>query len=141
MWVRPEDVKSPKERLRDVRVIHSGEPGEPSLARGTWDDVPNELLLRWNGTDQNSLGFPSAFGYPTWYVLPENLVELIQGLDQDEIRIGDKVRVKGLTLVMVVSSIIPDTPSGPLITCHWEDGVKSKKLKSENFQVSALEKA
>lgn len=79
-WTQPEDVKSPKDRLGEFTVLHRGEAGEASLSRGIWDGVEGELLLRWNGTDENPNGHPSSHGHPTWQVLPQNIVELIQNL-------------------------------------------------------------
>lgn len=66
----PEDVKSPRDRLQDMAVVHS--TADWSLATGVWDAHP-ALLIRWNGDEKRPLGNPVSTGHPTWFVLPEEL--------------------------------------------------------------------
>jgi len=77
MIVEPDEALSPKDRLSNLQVVHNGGPGEASIARGTWDGVPSEILIRWNGTEEKPLGYPSNRGYATWHVLPRDLLDLI----------------------------------------------------------------
>jgi|ERR1700730_17538950 len=76
MAIDPRTVTSPKERLKDHRVIHEA-PDQSiaipwSLAIGIFDGR-RALLVRWDG--DSPLGNPVSSGYPTWFVLPNDLHE------------------------------------------------------------------
>lgn len=72
--VPPNLVFSPRSRLKPgtLRVIHSFAGW--SLAIGVWD-TNKALLIRWDGDPDRPLGNPVSRGYPTWFVLPEELHE------------------------------------------------------------------
>jgi hypothetical protein len=68
-YLRPEEVLSPKSRVRSiVEVIH--DPGEDrmSVARILWDDE-EVIATRWNGNAKQPLGNPVSRGHATWFVV------------------------------------------------------------------------
>ena len=68
-YVRPEEVVSPKSRVRSViEVIH--DPGENgmSVARIVWDEK-EVIATRWNGNSEQPLGNPVSRGHATWFVV------------------------------------------------------------------------
>lgn len=76
MAVRPQDVKSPKDHwtLFDVLV----ETEDWSLAVGEWDGQ-RRLAARWNGDDERPKGNPVSHGMPTWFMLPNEFIDLLLG--------------------------------------------------------------
>jgi hypothetical protein len=84
-YYKPETVRAPRGRISKVDVIYDGGENKWSLARLIWDGEP-QVAVRWNGGRQNeippsavpSVGTPSSRGYPTWFLLPEELGELIE---------------------------------------------------------------
>ncbi len=78
MVVRPQDVKSPKERwvLIDVLI----EQPDWSLAVGEWDGE-RCLAARWNGDIERPKGNPVSRGMPTWFVLPREVTEILLAAD------------------------------------------------------------
>ena len=91
------DVISPKRHLRNVVPIPLPPNMDFALAKVTWDGV-DRIAIRWNVT-QNELknpdklngkvkciGEPNSRGYPTWFVLPDEFLELlIRGSELSEI--------------------------------------------------------
>lgn len=69
-YVKPADVHAPKRFWTLIHVIFDGGPGGSSLAIGRWKNNP-VLAMRWNGSDDNSLGNPQSRGLPTWFIVPE----------------------------------------------------------------------
>ena len=82
-YEKPEDVTSPKKRWRLKRVVHPGTEATWSAAEGWWDDRV-VLALRWNGDDDTPKGNPVSRGFPTWFIVPDELEgavrEAISGL-------------------------------------------------------------
>jgi hypothetical protein len=74
MAVRPQDVKSPKEHWTLIDVLV--ETADWSLALGEWDG-DRRLAVRWNGDDERPKGNPVSHGIPTWFVLPDEFVDLL----------------------------------------------------------------
>lgn len=76
--IPPHTVLSPKTRLKPgtLTVIHIAQWW--SLATGIWDKH-RSLLIRWNGEPGRPLGNPVSHGYPTWFVLPEDLHTAVLG--------------------------------------------------------------
>ena len=72
MYIKPQDVRSPKEHwaLIDVAV----ETPEWSVAIGEWN-ARRCLATRWNGDDLRPKGNPVSHGVPTWFVLPDEFIE------------------------------------------------------------------
>jgi hypothetical protein len=69
-YVHPEEVLSPKNRVRILEVIH--DPGEDrmSVARILWDGE-EVIATRWNGNPEQPLGNPVSRGHATWFVVDE----------------------------------------------------------------------
>ena len=72
MAVKPQDVKSPKDRWTLIDVVL--ETPRWSLAVGEWDGE-RRLAARWNGDDDRPKGNPVSHGVPTWFLLPGELAD------------------------------------------------------------------
>jgi hypothetical protein len=74
-YIKPEEVLSPKNRVRGVvEVIHDPGEGGMSVARLLWRDERSEseelvIATRWNGSAQQPLGNPVSRGHATWFVV------------------------------------------------------------------------
>lgn len=77
-YIKADMVLSPKAKWKLEKVFYDAGPGKIAIASGQWegDDV---LAIRWNGTDDQGkrLGVPNTFGYPTWFILPDELKSII----------------------------------------------------------------
>ncbi len=73
-YVDPASVTSPQDKVSDVEVIHDGGEHSWSAARLKWEDNP-VVGLRWNGSydSETTKGMPQSRGYPTWFIVPEEL--------------------------------------------------------------------
>jgi len=63
-----------------LEVIYDGKEHGWSLARMNWEGEPI-IGMRWNGGSESgipSIGNPQSRGKPTWFVLPEEVGELIE---------------------------------------------------------------
>lgn len=79
----PEEVTTPKLHWSLIKVLYKGPPDDYSLAIGKWDQKP-VLAVRWNACEWRPLGNPQSRGLPTWFVLPERLVDpILQTLDAE----------------------------------------------------------
>jgi hypothetical protein len=78
MSVKPKDVRSPKEHWTLIDVVL--ERQDWSLALGEWDGG-RCLAARWNGDDDRPKGNPVSHGMPTWFVLPNELVDPLLAAD------------------------------------------------------------
>jgi hypothetical protein len=69
-YIHPEEVISPRNRVRAVRVLH--DPGENgmSVARILWDGE-DVVAVRWNGNSVRPLGNPVSRRQPTWFVISD----------------------------------------------------------------------
>ena len=79
-YIDPITVLTPKGKIRDLHIIHDGGENSWSLARMKWDSTPT-IAMRWNGGSANgkhSIGNPHSRGYPTWFVLPEEIGSAIE---------------------------------------------------------------
>ena len=77
MYIHPEEVTSPKNRLGGfLELIHDEGEGRWCVARVIWDDEPR-VVARWNGDDTNPIGNPQSRGKATWFVVPEELEDPI----------------------------------------------------------------
>ena len=82
-YVKPRDVSSPKNRWKLDRVLYNGGEAFWSAAEGQWKDGEtwNEALaIRWNGRTGKKLGQPQSSGYPTWFIVPDELVGVIRAV-------------------------------------------------------------
>lgn len=73
----PETVLSPKGIVKNVRVLLNTGPEGWSLARLQWEG--KEVVgLRWNGDTNSPLGNPQSRGIPTWFVLPDEIAQVVE---------------------------------------------------------------
>lgn len=82
--IDPNTVHSPRDRWTLIDVLtQQGGPNSNwwALALGRWDGVPC-LATRWNGDEENdeSKGNPISRGYPTWFILPDEMAEAMKAL-------------------------------------------------------------
>lgn len=79
-YIDPKTVITPKARIRDVRVVFDlGVQNEESwsVAELTWDESQT-IGIRWNGDPRGKRkGTPVAHGYPTWFIVPEELRDVV----------------------------------------------------------------
>ena len=69
--IAPETVEYGKVIIK--RIIYKEK--NYSIAELSIDNT-DKYGIRWNGAeDENSLGTPTAFGKPTWFILPNNVVD------------------------------------------------------------------
>ena len=120
--VEPQLAVSPRNRWELLEVIHTGEGGHWSIARGNWKNREDEwernvLAIRWNGAE-GERGFPGTGAHALWFILPAELYDSIrssirdlQGLNPPELSPGDWVRVGKLDCV-VAQIYSPDNPLG-----------------------------
>lgn len=80
--IDPQKVISPKTRLSgpiDVVYPRERDAQAPySVARFTWDKRP-AVGIRWNGDGESEgdVGNPQSRGLPTWFILPEEIADLV----------------------------------------------------------------
>lgn len=76
-YIDPETVRSPVKSWELDRVLINRGDGSWSLARGRWDGS-DVYAIRWNGSNQDTgIGNPQSHGYPTWFVLPDEIAEMV----------------------------------------------------------------
>lgn len=77
-YVDPASVISPKHKVSNVEVIHDGGEHSWSAAKLTWENNP-VVGLRWNGSydSETTKGMPQSRGYPTWFIVPEELQKYV----------------------------------------------------------------
>jgi len=73
----PANVVSPREKLRNLRIIHTNPDEAWSVAEFEWfheDDGEwrPRVGVRWDGA-RGELGNPQSSGHPTWFLLPERI--------------------------------------------------------------------
>jgi hypothetical protein len=90
----PKDAIYPQTRIKNVIVLHDGTKpphNEFSIAKLILHNGDIVFGIRWDrnswnaGSDEN--GYPSSRGYPTWFILPPNMKEVLSvlnGIDFDE---------------------------------------------------------
>ncbi|MDE0405895.1 MAG: hypothetical protein OXI53_11375 [Nitrospira sp.] len=82
-YVKPDKVISPKKRWKLDRVLYDGGEAQWSAAEGQWKDDETwnwALAIRWNGRTGKKLGQPQSSGYPTWLIVPDKLVGVVQAV-------------------------------------------------------------
>lgn len=73
--MRPEEVLSPRDRIRGLRVTYTNRDEGWSVAEMEWCHRDTGLWrwrvgMRWDGAE-GELGNPQSSGYPTWFLVPE----------------------------------------------------------------------
>lgn len=82
-YTLPVDVYKPIENISEVEVMYDGGANSVSIAKIIWDGKET-FGIRWNknsnekdfptflGWKRTSIGMPSVFGNPVWFILPVN---------------------------------------------------------------------
>ncbi len=79
--MQPEKVKPAKFHVHTV--IYNN--GDFSVAYGKWGNSDTRLAMRWNGDDEDEIGYPSQGGNPLWFQLPSDSIwtsEILQAIDR-----------------------------------------------------------
>ena len=79
-YVEPATVWAPKASIRSVEVLYNSTPGGPggwSVARVNWEGAEDRIGIRWNGGDGPGIGNPQSRGNATWFILPDELRDVI----------------------------------------------------------------
>lgn len=82
---KPENVVSPKDAIKDVKVIFDGGEGFVSVAKIQWKDE-EKIGLRWNvamrewddhdkKNGKECLGMPTSTGHPVWFIVPDDFLD------------------------------------------------------------------
>ena len=78
-YIKPNTVNSPQDRWKLDHVLYPGNEGTWAAAEGKWDG--NKVLaIRWNGVTGHEKGTPLAHSYPTWFIVPDELVGVIRAV-------------------------------------------------------------
>jgi hypothetical protein len=75
-YVKPDEVKAPRERWALIKVLSDEGAGGPAVALGHWDRKV-VLAMRWNGDGEKPNGNPQSRGLPTWFIVPSAYVQVI----------------------------------------------------------------
>lgn len=79
-YVKPDLVVSPKSLVSNLKVIYDGEVNSWALAEMEWGGA-EAVMLRWNGGSEDQrfpgIGNPQSRGLPTWFILPEEIAEVV----------------------------------------------------------------
>lgn len=77
-YTDPRGVRTPQKRVTgNIDVLHdTGEWGW-SMCRLIWDGQ-QKIGIRWNGSfSENSMGNPQSRGNPTWFILPDEIADIV----------------------------------------------------------------
>src|ERR1017187_8675022 len=96
-YVEPATVRAPRASIRSVEVLYNRGQGEWSVARVTWEDR-ERLGIRWNGGDDGrGIGNPQSRGNATWFILPDELQDVILSKVDDLAMSGPGGLIEGYT--------------------------------------------
>ena len=73
-YILPQDVTAPREHWTLNRVLIEGTAGTPAYALGIWDG-DRCIGARWNGTDENEIGWPRVYVHACWHILDGELCD------------------------------------------------------------------
>lgn len=92
--MNPRDALSPRANWQLIDVLYESEHWSMALGRWGSDDGWRPVLAqRWNG-GEGEKGNPTAHGYPTWFVVPDDTYQLY--IDSDFIPEGKRAFVKDI---------------------------------------------
>jgi hypothetical protein len=89
-YTNPSTVRSPKDRVKEVKVIFDKGPRERSWSIASLKfDGTEAVGIRWNGeVEKPGVGTPSSRSNPTWFIVPseiaQSLVESARNLANEE---------------------------------------------------------
>jgi hypothetical protein len=75
-YVEPATVLAPKASIRSVEILYNSGPGGWSVASIDWNGE-EAVGIRWNGNEGSGIGNPQSRGNATWFILPNELNEVI----------------------------------------------------------------
>lgn len=75
-YVEPATVWAPKASIRSVDILYNSGPGGWSAASIDWEGS-EAIGIRWNGKEGSGIGSPQSRGNATWFILPDELKEVI----------------------------------------------------------------
>lgn len=105
-YTPPGNVTSPQHYVSNVRVIYDGGQNSASVAIIDWEGEPR-LAMRWNvaGNEWNDpekksgaklcVGMPTSRGYPTWFVLPDEMVDDDSGVARAIKKAKELIKLQG----------------------------------------------
>lgn len=97
-YVDPKEVMSPKKRVSgEIEVLVDKGERYWSLCKLTWDGE-SRIGIRWNGglNSTERIGNPQSRGKPTWFILPEEVADVIlQAVDDGLFRDVDASDYQG----------------------------------------------
>lgn len=70
--MKPENVNPRNFNLEEVLYDNN----EFSIAYGKFENGENSIAMRWNGSE-NDAGYPKTFGNPMWFVIHNDLKQVI----------------------------------------------------------------
>jgi hypothetical protein len=73
-YMKPEMVRSPKNRISGLKILKDKGGDSWSLAEVIWDGE-KALGVRWNGSfdeKNHNIGTPQSRGLPMWFILPDD---------------------------------------------------------------------
>jgi|SRR5208282_468896 hypothetical protein len=98
-YIEPATVWAPRASIRSVQILYNSRPGGPggwSVASIDWEGSP-ALGIRWNGGEGSGIGNPQSRGNATWFILPDELQEVILNKIDDLLMSGPGGLVEGYT--------------------------------------------
>jgi hypothetical protein len=70
---KPESVNPGNFRVKKILFDN----GKFSVAYGIWEDDDKVIAMRWNGDDDKDKGYPKTFGHPMWFIVHDDLKNMI----------------------------------------------------------------
>ena len=75
-YVEPATVLAPRNVIRSVQTLYNSGSGGWSVARVNWEGR-DRIGIRWNGGEGAGVGNPQSRGNATWFILPDELSEVV----------------------------------------------------------------
>ena len=77
MYIRPEDVLSPRDKVKNLEIIINNDKEDYSIALLEYNGTEC-VGVRWNTTNEkkDNIGTPQSRGIPTWFILPKEIAEV-----------------------------------------------------------------
>jgi hypothetical protein len=95
-YVEPATVLAPKAKVRSVEILYNSGPGGWSVASIDWEGS-EAIGIRWNGDANSTIGNPQSRGNATWFILPDQLKEVILSKIEDLAMSGPGGLIEGYT--------------------------------------------
>ena len=77
-YIDPAKVDSPKGSIRRVNVLHNEGDRGWAVAEVDYENE-SRIGIRWNGWEgQPGIGNPQSRGHPTWFLVPEELEDVVR---------------------------------------------------------------